>query len=433
MAQKENSRQKFFYGWVITAIVFLNLAMAYGAQYCFGVLFPALIEEFQWNRQSLAGAFSLYAFMYSILGALLGSLTDRFGPRVVLILGSVCLGAGIGLISQVQAVWHIYILYGLLASWGMSAAYFTSNPTIVKWFIEKRGLALGVAQSGQGIGIIFLPPLIAAQIAAFGWRSACILLGILVFLVLFTTAFFLIGHPEKMGLYPDGRQNHPLRRLRSNDPMTIPQEATWSAAEAIRTRSFWILTAGFFCNWLFIFFPLVHLVIFATDIGLSKAIALTALSLLGVFSILGRLVMGYSSDRIGRKKAIMMGLGLQIFSWFWIMGTTQTWMLLIFVAVFGFSYAGIAAMFPAIVGDYFGRLKAASVIGAMFTIAGPASAVGPLIGGYIYDLMKNYQVAFLLGALSNFLALMFLLVSKPPHPPHKREGIPTATPTGTAL
>jgi len=109
MDPKENSPKKFFYGWIITAIVFLNLAVAYGAQYCFGVFSPALIEEFQWNRQSLAGAFALYAFMYSILGALLGSLTDRFGPRVVLILGSIFLGGGIGWISQVQAVWHIYV------------------------------------------------------------------------------------------------------------------------------------------------------------------------------------------------------------------------------------------------------------------------------------------------------------------------------------
>jgi MFS family permease len=414
MRQKENSPKKLFYGWVITSIVFLNLAMAYGAQYSFGVLFPSLIEEFKWNRQSLAGAFSLYTFMYSILGMILGPLTDRFGPRIVLIFGSACLGMGIGLISQVKTVWHIYIFYGLLASWGMSAAYITSNPTIVKWFIEKRGLALGLAQSGQGIGIIFLPPLIGAQISTFGWRPACVILGGLVFIVLFTTSFFLIGHPEKIGLQPDGRQNKPRVQSWSPTQKSIDPEYNWSVAEAIRTQSFWVLTSLFFCTWLFIFLPLVHLVIFAMDMNLSKEVALIALSLLGVFATLGRLTMGFISDRIGRKKTLMINLCLQIFSWLWIIVTTQSWMILLFTTVFGFSYAGITAVFPAIVGDYFGRFKAASLIGVMFTIAGSAAAIGPLVGGYLYDLTKSYQLAFLLGALTNLLSLILLFISQPP-------------------
>jgi len=111
------NEKRVFYGWVITSLVFLNLAMAYGAQYSFGVFFPSLIEEFGWNRQSLSGAFSLYTFMYSILGFFLGRLTDRLGPRRILIFGSICLGLGIALVSRVSAPWHLYIVYGLLASW----------------------------------------------------------------------------------------------------------------------------------------------------------------------------------------------------------------------------------------------------------------------------------------------------------------------------
>jgi MFS family permease len=414
MGQMESSPKKLFYGWVITGIVFINLGMAYGAQYSFGVLFPSLIEEFKWNRQSLAGAFSLYTFMYSILGAILGQLTDRFGPRIVLICGSVCLGMGIGLISQGEAVWHIYIFYGLLASWGMSATYITSNPTIVKWFIKKRGLALGLAQSGQGMGIIFIPPLVGAQIAAFGWRHACIILGAAVFTVLFTTAFFLIGQPEKLGLQPNGRQKGPPGKPLIPTLESIYQESTWSSAEAIHTKSFWVLTALFFCTWLFVFLPLVHMIIFAMDIGFSKESALTALSVLGGFSSLGRLVMGFISDRIGRKKTLMVNLGLQVFSWLWVMGTSTSWMLLLFAAAFGSSYGGITACFPAIVGDYFGRRKASSVVGAIFMIAGTAAAIGPLVGGYIYDRTHSYQLAFLLGAFTNILSLILLFISRPP-------------------
>lgn len=414
MEPKEIPQQKLFYGWVITGLVFLNLGMAYGAQYSFGVLFPAMIEEFKWNRQNLAGAFSLYTFLYGSLGIILGRWVDRFGPRVVLTAGSVCLGMGIGLISQVRAPWHLYLVYGFLAAWGMSATYMTASPTIVKWFVEKRGLALGIAQSGLGIGIMLIPPLVGTLIFSFGWRHACMILGASVFAVLFTTALFMIGHPEKVGLLPDGRRVDEPDGPGKGSLKSISKEMSWSATEAIHTRSFWVLTAIFFLTWLLVFLPLVHLVIFALDIGLSQKSALFALSFLGGSSTVGRLIMGYVSDRIGRKQTLGWNLALQVFSWFWIMGTDNAWMLIVFAVSFGFSYGGVNAVFPSIVGDYFGRLKAASVIGAIFSIAGVSAAFGPFVGGYIYDLTNSYRPAFLLGGVTNLMALFLLFLSRPP-------------------
>jgi len=414
MEPKETHQQGIFYGWIITGLVFLNLGMAYGAQYSFGVLFPAMIEEFKWNRQNLAGAFSLYTFLYGSLGIILGRWVDRFGPRVVLTAGSICLGMGIGLISQVRAPWHLYLVYGFLAAWGMSATYMTASPTIVKWFVEKRGLALGIAQSGLGIGIMLIPPLVGTLIFSFGWRHACMILGASVFAVLFTTALFMIGHPEKVGLLPDGRRVDEPDGPGKGSLKSISKEMSWSATEAIHTRSFWVLTAIFFLTWLLVFLPLVHLVIFALDIGLSQKSALFALSFLGGSSTVGRLMMGYVSDRIGRKQTLGLNLALQVFSWFWIMGTNNAWMLIVFAFSFGFSYGGVNAVFPSIVGDYFGRLKAASVIGAIFSISGVSAAFGPFVGGYIYDLTNSYRPAFLLGGVTNLLALFLLFLSKPP-------------------
>jgi OFA family oxalate/formate antiporter-like MFS transporter len=353
--------------------------------------------------------------VYSFLGIILGRLTDRFGPRIVLLCGSICLGLGIGLISQVKAPWHLYVVYGLLASWGMSAAYITSSPLIVKWFIEKRGLAVGIAQSGLGVGVIIIPPLSGAMISALGWQQAILILGALVFLVLFTTSFFLIGHPEKIGLLPDGRKPAPPGGGRLSPGLeNIHQEVNWTAAEAIHTRSFWVLAALFFCTWLLVFFPLVHMVIFALDIGLPQKSALLAVGALGASSTLGRLTMGYVSDRVGRKRTLGLNIALQVFSWLWILNTHSAWMLIAFAGFFGFSYGAVSAIFPSIAGDYFGRLRAASVIGAIFTIAGVAAAFGPIVGGYIHDLTHSYRPAFLLGALTNLLALILLFLSKPP-------------------
>ncbi|MCX5907902.1 MAG: MFS transporter, partial [Deltaproteobacteria bacterium] len=118
MDQPPLPRKKFFYGWIITGLVFINLATAYGAQYSFGIFFPSLIEEFKWSRHDLAGVFSLYTLLYNFLGMFLGKLADRFGPRLVLIYGSLCLGIGIAWVSQVSALWQLYVVYGLLAALG---------------------------------------------------------------------------------------------------------------------------------------------------------------------------------------------------------------------------------------------------------------------------------------------------------------------------
>lgn len=406
-------RPRIFYGWIITGLVFLNMATAYGAQYSFGVFFPSLVKEFHWSRQDLSGAFALYCLIYNFLGILLGRLTDRLGPRTVLIIGSLCLGSGIALISQIQAPWHLYLVYGLLASFGMGAAYMTGSPTIVKWFIEKRGLALGLALSGMGAGIVCVPPLTGFLISTFGWRNACLLLGIGVFLILSFSALFLVSHPEKMGLKPDG--------IPRPSPPTAPQpsqksgeDMNLSMGQALRTGSFWLLNTIFLLGWIFIFFPLVHLVILVEDLGLSRESAYFAFALLGIFSNLGRIGLGFLSDRVGRKLMLALSLALQVFSWAWLVYTHTPGMLYTFAVVFGFSYGGLGANFPAITGDYFGRRNAAALIGAILTVSGWASAIGPWVGGMIHDVTHSYQLLFQLAALSNLLGLILIFFSKPP-------------------
>jgi OFA family oxalate/formate antiporter-like MFS transporter len=308
------------------------------------------------------------------------------------------------------------LVYGLIAALGMSAAYITAVPTVVKWFVEKRGLALGLAQSGLGVGIMVVPPFSGWLISIFGWRVACLILGSTVFLVLFTLSLFLVGQPEKMGLHPDGRSPKMPDEDAGRGAEIFAAEESWSVSEVVHTRSFWVLTLIFFLTWVFVFVPLVHLVAFALDMGISRESALLAWSCWGAALMVGRLLMGYISDVIGRKPTLMMNLALQAFAWIWIMGTTNEWMLIVFAGVFGFSHGGVSLVFPAITGDYFGRLKAASVIGMIFTIAGSSAAIGPIMAGAIHDATHSYQWIFFFGAVTNILAFILAFLSKPPRP-----------------
>ena len=138
------SPQALFYGWVIVGCAFTILCIAYGVQFTFGVFMPYISADTGWDRGALSLPYSVYVFVYSALGLISGRLTDRLGPRVVLIVGGCLLGSGIMLMSQVGMLWHIYLVLGLLAASGMSAAYVPCNATVVRWFALKRGLALSI-------------------------------------------------------------------------------------------------------------------------------------------------------------------------------------------------------------------------------------------------------------------------------------------------
>ncbi|HEV8457657.1 MAG TPA: MFS transporter, partial [Methylomirabilota bacterium] len=229
-----------FYGWVVVGGAFLVLFTAYGAQYSFGVFFSALLEEFGWSRASLSGAFSLYAFGYGVFALVAGRLTDRWGPRVVIALGGVFLGAGLIGMSRTSELWHPYVFYGIVAAVGMSTAYVPCNATVAKWFTRRRGLAVGIATAGGSLGTFALPPLAHLLVSRAGWRWAYVVFGAGILLSLNLIALFMRRDPESIGLFPDGDSaaDHAARAA-------IRGERTWTMGGAVRTRAFWILFAIF--------------------------------------------------------------------------------------------------------------------------------------------------------------------------------------------
>src|ERR1700691_472826 len=176
LAAATASSPRFFYGWVVVACAFTILCIAYGIQFTFGVFMPFISADTGWDRGSLSLPYSMYIFVYSALGVVSGRLTDRVGPRIVLTVGGCVLGTGVMLVSRVHALWHLYVVFGLIAAAGMSAAYVPCNATVVRWFMHKRGLALSITSSGASFGMFIFPPLTTGLIAAYGWRGAYLVL-----------------------------------------------------------------------------------------------------------------------------------------------------------------------------------------------------------------------------------------------------------------
>ncbi len=403
---------KFFYGWVVVACTFTILCISYGIQFTFGVFMPFISADTGWDRGSLSLPYSMYVFVYSALGIVSGRLTDRLGPRVVLMVGGCLLGAGVMLMSRVHALWQIYVVLGLIAATGMSAAYVPCNATVVRWFTRRRGLALSITSSGSSFGTFIFPPFATALIAAYGWRRTYLLLGLLAVGGVVSCATFIARDPEKMGLLPDGEATPEI-------PTTVaigedlPTE-NWTLAEAQRTRAFWLLNVIFALTWLVVFMPMIHIVPFAIDLGISDFLAAMTISVIGFAGFAGRLSIGPISDRLGRLPTLGACLLLQALAFLGF--TTSTGLSLLYpaAAVFGFSYGGVTALFPALIGDFFGRIAIGAIVGFIFALAGSPAAFGPFIAGYMYDATKNYDSAFLLGASLNLVALALLFVLKKP-------------------
>ncbi|HTO10130.1 MAG TPA: MFS transporter [Candidatus Binatia bacterium] len=394
------------FGWRIVAAAFVILFTAYGAQYCFGVFFNALLEEFRWSRASLAGAFSLYVFGYCVSGFPAGRLSDRLGPRRVIAAGGLLLGGAMASMALVHALWQPYVVYGVVAALGMGTAYVPCNSTVVKWFSARRGLAMGLANTGASAGTLVLPPVAQLAVSGLGWRGAYVVFGLVVLLVVNAVAPLMRRDPASLGLHPDGAPEPPPAARAAGGGLAL--------GAALRSGAFWLLGAAYTATWLPVFIPLVHLVPFARDLGHPPLAAASAISAIGAGAVIGRLVMGWLSDRIGRRTTIAISMLLQAAAFLAFTGARDLPALYATAFLFGYSYGAITTLFPAIVGDFFGHEQAGTLVGFLFMVAGSTSAWGPLAAGAVYDATGTYRPAWLLSAACNVVAFMLVLACRPP-------------------
>jgi MFS family permease len=396
-----------FYGWIVVAACFGIVFVAYGIQFSYGVFLPSIAADTGWDRTSLSLAFSIYVLLYSALAAVSGWCTDRWGPRVVLATGALLMGGGLLLTSRVDALWQLYLSFGLLAAVGMSAVYVPCSATVVRWFVRRRGFALGIASAGQGCGNLVIPPIAALLMAGYGWRWTYMVLALVATVVILLLSGLLVRDPERLGLHADGID--PAAERRDTAQAAMPIEATWSLAEARRTRAFWLLTAVYTMTFLVVFLPMVHLVPFALDLGVEPVRAALVVSLIGAGSLSGRLLSGVISDRIGRLPTLAIGLTVQAAGFLGFLFSTGIGLLYPAALLYGLAYGGTSVMLPAIIGDFFGRLAVGAILGFVWAIAASAACFGPVVAGYLYDSTGSYSSAFLLSAALNLGAACLVL------------------------
>ena len=231
-------------------------------------------------------------------------MMDRFGPRAVMELGVALMGAGLLLAPLTTQPWHLYLTIGVLVGAGsVCLGYSGQSLFLPNWFIRRRGLAIGLAFAGVGIGSVTLLPWVQHMIEQTGWRTACTAMGILVLVVLAPINLLLRKRPEDIGLLPDGdaAPSATSAAPRSNVVDPVWASTDWTLRRALRTARFWWISLGYFCG-LYIWYAVqVHQTKFLLDIGFTANVAVWALGVVSLLGIPGQIWLGHLSDRIGRE------------------------------------------------------------------------------------------------------------------------------------
>lgn len=391
-----------FYGWVVVAGAFLVMFMGFGAAYSFGAFFHSLRDEFGATRREISLIFALTGFIYFGLGAISGRLADSVGPRRVIVAGGVLLGVGLLLASLTQQLWQVYLTYSLCVGVGVGLTYVPSIGTVQRWFVRRRGFASGLAVAGIGLGNLLFPPVAAALIDAAGWRAAYAVLGVVVLVSTLAAALLLERGPEVRGLAPDG--DPPVR--------TGAAAGAWgmTPSAAVGTRPYRLLYLACVATSIGLFIPFAHIVPYATDHGLTEFTGAVILGAIGAGSVGGRLALGGSADRLGRRRALAASFLLMAAMLVWWLAATQAWSLLVFAVLFGIGYGGFVALIPALTSDFFGVRHTGALIGLLYTGAAIGSLVGPTLAGVAFDLRDSYTLPILLSAAANLVAAGCMVV-----------------------
>ena len=406
----KKTKSKIFYGWYIVIAGSLAMALSSGINYHgFGNLFLPLSKEFGWSRTRISTVFSLARLENGILGPIDGYLIDKFGPRIVILVGVPIMSVGYILLSKVDSFLSFSLVYILGVTVGSGTLHTPIQTAVANWFNKKRGLAFGVMWSGVGIGGL-LVPFYGWLIQAYGWRDTSIIIGFVILLVGVPCGMLMRHNPYQYGDYPDGMKP-------SNDTeedLIHHDDESYTVKEALSTSSFWLLTMATGLRILVTSGVSLHLVPFFVDLGISPVAAAGFAGSVGIMSIPGRFGLSTIGDYINKRYILvicMLCLSLGVFLLSIMDSLTGVILALI---LYSSSQGGSAVIPNALMADYFGIKHYGTIMGFRSILVTFGVIAGPIISGATFDNYGSYKFAFMSFAFINLIAFVMVIFSLPP-------------------
>jgi len=407
-----------FYGvWVVAGSFVLLFLFAGAGFYSFSIFIKPLEDEFGWSRSAISFAMSLYMILQGITGPFVGHAVDSHGPKKVMTLFAALSGAAFILVSFTSSLWNFYLAYALLSLSTTGIGFIPVSSVLARWFVRRRGTAIGFAMVGISAGGLVMAPLVGLVISRLGWRTAFVLLGALVWLLALPVTLFLMrGSPAEIGLLPDGdvpgsgtaAEPHSRSAPASSSSAA---EGGWPLRAAVRSRAFLWIGTTFFLGPVAQMAMLQHQVPLIVEAGISDALAPTALGVTAGLGGLGKLCFGRISEVLPFRYAVVLCFGLQALGVLVLLGADDITSVWIYVAIFGFAMGGVIVLLPLVVGHFFGLAAFGVIMGTLSLVLAFGNASGALISGMIHDFFGSYRYAmiacvcfYLVAALSILLA-----------------------------
>lgn len=398
---------KLYYGWVVVAAGGLMGCVAIGSVFSLAVFLQPMADATHWSRTGISSAMTIVFLAMGFASFGWGALTDRFGPMPVLLAGGVLLGLGLLLASRATSLIEFQLIYGIVVGSAAGAVFAPTFATITGWFEKHRSLAVSLVSAGMGVAPMTVSPFASWLITHYDWQVAQSVIAILAWGVLVPTAFLVRRPPAQ----PDERE----RIAASPGVARGGADPDMTAGQALRSPQFWVLSLTYFCCCATHSGPIFHTVSYAIACGLPMMAAVTIYSVEGLAGLGGRILFGLAGDRFGAKRVLVIGLFAQALgagAYFFVRQLGEFYAV---AAVFGLIYGGIMPLYAVIAREYFPMRIMGTVIGASTIFSSLGMALGPAVGGWIFDTTGSYGWLYIASAGIGFGAMAIALLF-PPYP-----------------
>ena len=397
--------------WVPLLLGLLSSTTCGALLYAWSVFIKPLNAEFGWSRAEIAMAFAICCLVFGLMTFPAGRISDKFGPRPVVMAGGIILGIGFILSGFIQTKLQLYITYGLISGFGGGIIYLPPIATAPKWWPDRRALATGFAVVGLGLGSFIMGPLATwiIQNPAMGWRYVFWYCGVAMCLMAVTAGAFLKVPPA--GYKPPG-WSPPAPAAGAAAPKVTRD---FTHEETTKDAKFWLLYLAYFCGSFAGLMVIGHLAGFGRDQGLTAMAAAGAVSSLAFSNAATRILSGWFVDIVGVRVYFAVTFALQTAAMVAIFQLGGSVYGLAAIAILiGWNYGAMFTLFPATCLQFYGPTAQGSNYGLLFTAWGLAGFAGPWIGGYLKDMTGSYYMPFLCAAVLCALGTVILFTTKPP-------------------
>jgi MFS family permease len=364
------------YRWVIVACGALMTCVAIGSMFSLAIFLEPMSTDTGWSRTGISSAMTLDFLVMGAAGFGWGALSDRIGPRVVVLIGALLLGLGLMLASGVTSLVQFQLTYGLLVGLAAGAFFAPMIATVTGWFTEQRSLAVSLVSAGMGVAPMTISPFARYLISTYDWRTAMMVIGMTAWVLLIPASLFVRRAPAATG---------------HAGPLAGAAEPSLSAAEAFRSPQFIVLATTFALCCAAHSGPIFHMVSYAIGCGIAPLAAVSIYSLEGLSGLGGRLLLGLLADRFGAKPVLIAGLLVQSAAIACYLMVDRLGEFYTLSLVFGTAYGGVMPLYAVLARESFGQRVMGTVFGAMTMTSAVGMAFGPWAGGRIFDAYNSYM------------------------------------------